>query len=101
MVAMLTVEPPFDQIINVVAVRNRLMPAIGPMGMPVASGVLPVRATIRIAVAYVDHMLVDMPLMRVMEVTVVQIIGVAIVEDSNMAAIRPVPVGMVPMCMVR
>jgi hypothetical protein len=100
MVAMLTMEPPVDQIIGVVAVRNRLMAAIGPMGMAVAPGVLPVRATIGVVVADGDYMLVDMPLVRVMEVTVVQIVGVPVVEDSGMAAIRAVPVGMVAMCVV-
>jgi hypothetical protein len=100
MVAMLTMEPALDQIIHVVAVRNRFMSAIRPMGMSVASGVFPVRATIGIPVAYCDHMLVDMPFVRVMEVTVVQIVGMSVVEDGNMAAIRAMPVGMIAMCLM-
>ena len=66
------VEVAIHQIIDVITVGDRLMPAPGAVDMiRIMSLTLVVRgATIRVGVADLDHMLVDMVLVRVMKMTV-------------------------------
>jgi hypothetical protein len=98
MVAMLPMQPPVDEIIDMVAVRYRLVPAIGSMDMAlVALGRPSFRAAVGVRIAYVDPMLVDMAVVRVVEMTIVQIVRMPVMAHSHMAAIRPVLMGMVPM----
>src|SRR5271167_1758690 len=52
-------------------------------------------AAIRVVAGDVDHVLVDMIFMRVVEVTIVQIIDVAVVANGGVAASRPMLVSMV------
>lgn len=101
MLFVLMVKPSIHQVISVVAVRYRFMAAVRPMDVAVvAFGILAFCAAIRIPVVHLDHMLVHVPLVRVVQMTIVQIIDVPLVADCDMAAIRPVPVGMVTVRLV-
>jgi hypothetical protein len=98
MVAVLAMKPPVDEIIDMVAVRYRLVPAIRAMDMAiVALGCLSLGATVRVRIVNCDPVLVDMAVVRVVEMTVVQIVGMPVMANSDMAAIGPVLMGMVPM----
>jgi hypothetical protein len=80
-----------DEVINMVAVRDRLVAAAG--AMPV--GALDVlRALGRIRCIDRDHMLIDMIVMNMMQVAVVEIIDMACMANRSMAAIWAVLVGM-------
>jgi hypothetical protein len=88
-----------DQIVDVVAVRNRLVAAAGAVHM---SGVVPDAA--ETGAAFVGQqridrqpVLVDMVAVRAMQVAVVQVADVIVVHDRGMAAARAVMVGMVRM----
>jgi hypothetical protein len=102
MAVVAVVEPPFNQIVRMVAVRDRLVPAIGAVDMVrgVAVGALAAVAAVRIAVADADHMLVDMISVRVVEMPAVQIIDMPLVAHGRMAAARPVGVRMIAMDVV-
>jgi hypothetical protein len=86
-----------DAVIDVIAVRNRLMAAAGSLNMAclMPSTAMVGGAVVRVVAGDFDHMLVDMALMRVMEVTIVQIIGVAAVTNGRMAAAGAMLVRMV------
>jgi len=94
MVAMRMMQASIDEIIDVVAMRNRLVTASRPMdvslvvadmtGQRVAAG--------RVGFAHFDHMLIDMIAMRMMKMSIVQIIDMVPVFYSQMAAARAVRV---------
>ena len=88
-----------DAIIDMVAMRYRLMAAAEPMhvirGMAAATVID--RAALRVIARHVNHVLVDMILMRVMQMSVVQIVDMAGVVHGRMAASRPVPMRVVGM----
>jgi hypothetical protein len=84
-----------DEIVDVVAVRDRVVAApraMGVVGRVPAAGVLG-RAIARIGATDGEHVLVDMVLVDVVEMPIVQVVRVAVVLDGGMAA--PRPVGMV------
>ena len=96
-VAMRVVQMPRDQIIDVVAVRHRVVPAGGTMYVTglVATAAMVGGAAVGVIARDLDHMLVDVIFVRVMKVAIVQIVDMAAVMDGLMAATRPMPVGMV------
>jgi hypothetical protein len=86
------VQPPVDEEVGVVAVRDGLVPAaravlvlgvvaVGGLGVPV-----------RVGRAHVDRVLVDVVFVRVVQVAVVQVVDVAFVADRGVAAALPVDV---------
>ena len=81
MIAVRMVQMAADQVIDVVAVRHRFVPAAGPMHMTgaMAGTVVLRRAAVRIGGADGDHVLVDMVAMHVVQMAVVQEIDVAFV----------------------
>jgi|SRR6266478_9014086 len=93
---MLVVQVAADEIVAVVAVRDRLVSAAG--AMAVVLGVLAAgvsrRAGRRVRALVVDPALVDVPRVGVMHVPVVQIIGMSFVLDGSMTAPGPVLVVM-------
>jgi hypothetical protein len=99
MTAVGVVQVAGDTVIHVVSVRHRLVAAAGTVHMtrlmPTAAmvGGTPVGMITR----YFDHVLVDMPFVRVMEVTIVQIIDMAAVAHRGMAAARSMLMRMVGM----
>jgi hypothetical protein len=98
-VAMRMMQVTFDQVVGVVAVRHGLVAAAGamPMVRVMAAAAVVRRAADGIALAYGNHMLVDMAFVRVMKMTVMEIVEMALVPHGNMAAARTVRVRVVGM----
>ena len=99
MIAMRMVQVPVDQLVDVIPMRYRLMPATGAMDV---TGLVPCalvvgRAAIRIALRHLDHVLVDVIAMRVMQVPVVKIVDVIAVAYGGVTAARAMLVRMVLM----
>lgn len=85
-----------DQVVGVVAVGHRFVPAAGSVAVALVVAVAAVLrgAAVRIRAADLQHMLVHMILVGMVEVAVVQIIDVIAVTDGDMAACRPMLVRM-------
>jgi len=88
MVSMGMVQMAVHQIIGVIAVRHGLVAASRPM--PVIAIVTRTamlgRAAVRVLCAHGDHMLVDMIAVRVVQVSVVEIVDVTVMSYGRMAA---------------
>lgn len=88
--AMGEVQMAGDQIINMVSVRHCLMSAVRAMAM---SGLMPLaamgrRASSRVLRGDVELMFIDMVTMRMMKMSVMEIIGVTIMDNGRMSAVR-------------
>lgn len=90
MFAMGVVQTAIDQIIDMVAVRHRLMAATGAMNM--IAGQLS-RAAVGIRRRNRDHMLIHMIAVQIVQMAIMQIIDMVIVADRSMAAARPMNMG--------
>lgn len=88
MIAVRVVQTTVDQIIDVIAMRDRLVAAIRPVNVPgiMARAGLAVIAGVRVLGADLDDMLVDMIAMRMMEMAIMQIIHMVAVADGSVAA---------------
>ncbi len=99
MVAVRVMQMAINQIADVVAVRHGLVSAAWSMhvvcGMTSAAMVR--RATVGVGIGDLDPVLVHMIAMHVMKVTIMQIISVIAVPDSDMPAPRTVDVGVTVM----
>jgi hypothetical protein len=102
MIAVRVMQMARDAVIDVVAMRHRLVTAAGAMHMTclVAGAAVLGGAAVGVLAGDFDHVLVDMPFMRVVQVTVVQIIDMPVMPDRLMAAARPMLVGMLGMLFV-
>ncbi|WP_420997854.1 hypothetical protein ACKI2N_034175 [Cupriavidus sp. 30B13] len=91
-IAMRVMKVPAHEIVDVVAVRHRFVPASGAVDVPVlvAPAMMLRRAPVRVLRADFEAVLVHMAAMRVVQVAVVQVIDVAVVPDRGMAAIGSV-----------
>ena len=80
-----------DAIIDMVTVRYGLVAAAGSMHVirSMAAATVICRTALRVLARHVDHVLVDMILMRVVQMPVVQIVDMAGVAHGRMAATRP------------
>ncbi len=97
MIAMRMMKPSIHQIINVIAMRNGSVAAIGAMHMPrraFGRGKTG-RALVRIGGIDRNLVLVHMVAMRMMQMAVVKIIHVSLVLHGRMAAARTVDVRMI------
>jgi hypothetical protein len=83
-------EMSVDQIINMVAMRHGLVSTLRPMDMPrrMSCAIMPGGAVLRVGRGYANHMFIDMVLMRMMQMAVVQVVDMAFVHDSGVAALR-------------
>ena len=93
------VEVVADQVVDVVAVRHRLVTASGAVGMPgfvsrTGKGVFR-SAVLGVHAANLDCVLVDVVLVRVMQVAVVQVVHVVFVAHGLVPAVRTVLMRMV------
>jgi hypothetical protein len=96
-VAMRMMQVPVHQIVDMVAVGDRLMPAAG----TVLVGTLYFRrAAGRIGRVDTDDMFIDVVAMHVVQMAVVQIVDVAVMADCGMAAAGAVLMGMVRMVLL-
>ena len=87
MIAMGMMQPSTHQVIDVIAMGHRLMPAGWPM-LVRAAGLR--RALHGIGGVDRDRVLIDMILVRVMQVAIMEIIGMAIVLYRSMATVGAV-----------
>ena len=87
-------QPPVDQVIDVVAMRNGLVSAALAVCMRgIASGGTGMARWVRFVNR--DHVLVDMVLVEVVQVTIVDVVDVIGVTHGRVSATGSVPVGMV------
>lgn len=88
MATMRMVEVATDKVVHVVAVWHGLMPAAGAVLVPgvMTRASVSGRALRGVGRADLDHMLVDMIAVRLMQVTVVQVVHVIAVLDRDMTA---------------
>lgn len=96
-VAVVTVrvmQVPVDEVVDVIAVRNRGMPAAGRVNVVtrVAGTLVVGRAVAGVRTTDRDLALVDVVAVHVVQVTVVQVVNVACVLDGWMSAVRAVDV---------
>jgi hypothetical protein len=92
-VAVRVMQVAIDQIVDVVAVGDRLMAAAGTvLVIGRVSAALVLVATVGIAVAHLDRVLVDVDLVRMVQVAVVQIVDVIAVAHGDMTAVRAMAV---------
>ncbi len=99
MVAVRMMEVAGNAVVGVIAVRNCLMAAIGAMdmaGLMLAASVIR-GAPIGIVAGDIYYMLINVIFMRMVKVTIVQIVDVAAVSNCGVAAPRSVLVSMVGM----
>jgi hypothetical protein len=88
-------QPAINQIVHMVSVRHRRVPAVGAVNMISRMPLRPVSAGVRVRRVDRNHMFIHVIAVHVMQVTIVQVIGVALVFDGKVAATGPVLVGMV------
>jgi hypothetical protein len=90
------VQMSFYQVVRVVAVRHRFMPAVGSMDVVggVRSALVIRRAMVLIGAGCFKRMFVYMVAVDMVQMSVVKVIHVAIVLDGSVAAIRTMDMGM-------
>jgi hypothetical protein len=93
------VEAAIHEIVDVVPVRHRLVPATRPMHMRAAR--LFARAAIGIRIRHRKLMRVALPALRMMQTPVVQIVHMPVMRDGRVAAVRAVRVGFAIMMLTR
>lgn len=88
-----------DTVIGVAAMRHRFVSATRSMDMSrvVAAAAVTGRAAIRVVGRHLDHVFVDVAVMRVMQMPLVQVIGMPVMPHGRMAAAGTVLVGMAGM----
>ena len=89
MVVVWPVQPTADQVVEVIAVRNRLVSAIGAVGVP---GIAADRICVLAGVLLIhgDHVLVDVLFVRVVQMPVMKVVDVIVVADCRVATTRAV-----------
>ena len=93
-IAVRVVEVAIDQIIDMVAMRHRLVAAVGSVhvGAVVPVAVVFGSATLGRLRVHSDDMLIDVVAMKMMQMPIVQVIHVAVVFDCGVTAVRAVGV---------
>lgn len=86
-----------DEKVDVIAMRNRFMTAIGPVAVLVAVTVGGFGVPVGMRLADGDDVLVDVVVVGVMQMPVVQIVDVIFVADRGVPTIEPVNVGVILM----
>jgi len=92
MVAVRVVEVTLDNVVHVVAVGNRLVPTprTVPVLGPVAAAPVIGRAFARIPITHGQPMIVDVSLVRMMQVAVVKVVRMTVVLDRRVSTVGPV-----------
>lgn len=92
MIAVGVVEMPVDEVVAVIAVGYLIMAAVGSVlvGAGVRATVMLGRAVSGVPAVDLDRMLLDMIAMRVMEVTVVQVVDMTVMFNREVTAVRTV-----------
>jgi hypothetical protein len=91
-VAVRMVQVPVDQVIDMIAVRDRFVAAAGAvlMGFVMLSAIVAGRAIAGVGAVHFQPMFFDPALAYVMQVAVVQVVDMVVVLDRGMAAILAV-----------
>ena len=91
------VKMPRDEVVDVVPVRHGFVAAAGPMlvSLVVAAASVGGRAHARVGPVDRDRVLVDVIAVRMVQMAIVEVVGVAIVLHGPMAAAGAVLVGVV------
>jgi hypothetical protein len=97
MVAVRMVQPPIDEIIDVVTMGDRLMAAAWAMATPRLTPSRPMlwRTAIGIRCSYFHHVLIDASVLHMMQMAVFDIVDVTIVSNRGVIAAWPVNMGMI------
>lgn len=97
MIAIRMVQVSIDEVVNVIAVRNGLVTAAFPMlvACVVTAAGMSLGAGVRISSRDSENVLVDMSLMKRVQVAIMEIIDVVRMPDRCMAATGAVLVGVV------
>ena len=90
------VQPAVDQVIDMVAVRHRLVPAAGAVHM--ATAIRLHGAAVGVGRAHRDHMLVYMVAMHMVQMAIMQIVDMAVVQHRGMPAVLAMGVGVIGVC---
>ena len=101
-VAVRMVEVVVDEVVDVITVGNSGVTAsltVGVLGF-VLSAVVPGGAAIGMCVIDCDDVLVDVPLVRMVQMSVVQVVDVVVVHHRDVPAARSVLMGMIGMDLV-
>lgn len=96
-------EVTIHEIVDVVAVRDGRMPAVGTMDMPGIVAVARVvwRTLCRVGAVHVQDMLIHMVAVRMVEVPIVEVVDVVIVRDGSMPTVGPVDVRVIRVNLAR
>lgn len=86
------VQVALHQVVNMVAVRDRLMATAFPMNV---AGIMPRTgviwcALVRVGLAHLKYMLVNVARVRRMQVAIVEIVDVTVVQDGSVTTARAV-----------
>ena len=83
------VQVTLDDVVDVITVRHGLVPAIRSVRViaPVTRAVVVGRAVGRIVTRHLEGVLVDVTVVRVMQMTVVQVVDVTIMRDRRVPAV--------------
>jgi hypothetical protein len=102
-VAVRVMQVAVDQVVDVITVRHRLVPAAGAVLVArlVPFAAMLGRAAAGIAGRHLDHVLVDVVAVRMMQVTVVEIVDVIAMAHRAMPAIGPVLVRVIGVVRLR
>jgi hypothetical protein len=85
-VAMPVVQPAIDKVVRVISVWHGFMTAAGTMDMVLVMASSLARAAIRIFARHIDKMLVDMVTVRVVQMPVMKIINMTVVKNRGVPA---------------
>jgi hypothetical protein len=97
MIAMRVMQPAVDQIVEVIAMRHRFVPASRAMDMAASMEGLALTggAVGGVGRTDLDGMFVDMVAMHVVQMPIVKIVDMIAMPDRNVAAAWAVPMGVV------
>jgi hypothetical protein len=86
------VQMSFHQVVGVVAVRDRFMAASGSMlvSLFVTAAIVPRRARCGVTGVDGDHMLIHMRFMQMVQMSIVDVVGVPLMLDRGVSATRAV-----------
>jgi hypothetical protein len=102
-IAVRMMQVPVDEIVDVVAVRHRLVPAAGAVLVARLMPLAPVlgRAAVGVLGRDLDDVLVDVVAVRMVQVSVVQVVDVIAVADGGVPAAWAMLVGMIGVMRLR
>jgi len=97
MIIVRMVQPALDQIVHMIAMRDRGMTTGWPVNVPCRMPLRPVSADVRMCLVHGDYVLIPMPVVQVIEMAIVDVIRVAFVFNRHVSAPWTVLMSMVLM----